>query len=328
MSKKAGSSRQDLPGRLLRLLSLLQSRREWSGVELADRLGVSGRTVRRDIDRLRTLDYPVESITGIAGGYRLLSGRNLPPLMLDDEEAIAVAFGLVTAAGSSIGGIEESSIRALAKLERVLPPRLRPKLSAVGGTTVAIPARGAPRVDPVSLAVLASCCRDIQVMTFTYLDRSDAGSTRRVEPHHLVTVAGRWYLIAYDRDRAGWRTFRVDRITHPRPLPDRFLPRPLPAPDPATYLTRSFATARYRHTARVEVALSADQLLARLFAHLPGEIEPNGPDACTIHLSAESAELITQYVAAIAALDAVFSLVSASGEVQARLRDLRQRLPY
>ncbi len=327
MSVSNGSPRKDMPGRLLRLLSLLQSRREWSGAELADRLGVSGRTMRRDIDRLRALDYPVESTTGTAGGYRLASGRNLPPLLLDDEEAIAVAFGLVTAAAGSVAGIEESSMRALAKLERVLPRRLRPILSALGGTAVALPVHDAPRIDPVVLAVLASCCRDRQVLTFDYLDRAGAGSARRVEPHHLVTVKGRWYLIAYDPDRADWRTFRVDRIAHPRPATGRFLPRPLPAPDPATYLTRSFATAVYRHTARLEVALGADTLRSRLFAHIPCEIEPQGPHACAVRLSAESAELIAQYVAAIMALDASVALVNASEEVETRLHRLRERLP-
>ncbi|MEV0620577.1 YafY family protein [Nonomuraea sp. NPDC050404] len=327
MDRESGSTRKDMPGRLLRLLSLLQSRREWSGAELAERLDVSGRTLRRDIDRLRALDYPVESTTGTAGGYRLVSGRNLPPLMLDDEEAIAVAFGLITAAGGSVVGIEDSSVRALAKLERVLPPRLRPRLSALGGTTVAVPAREARRVDPVLLAVLASSCRDHQLLTFDYLDRAGEASARHVEPHHLVTIEGRWYLIAYDPGRSDWRNFRVDRITDARPALARFHPRPLPAPDPAAYLTRSFAAATYRHSARLEVALGADQVRSRLFAHAPGRIEPHGPDACIVHLSAESAELVTQYVAAITALDADCTLVDVSEEVGSRLRRLRGRLP-
>ncbi|WP_425568662.1 helix-turn-helix transcriptional regulator [Nonomuraea antimicrobica] len=317
-----------MPGRLLRLLSLLQSRREWPGAELAERLGVNIRTVRRDIDRLRALDYPVESTTGTAGGYRLAHGRNLPPLLLADDEAIAVAYGLVTAAAGSVAGIGDSSMGALAKLERVLPPRLRSRLSALGRSAVAVPVHDAPPVDPVVLAVLASCCRDGQVMTFGYLDRAGAGSDRRVEPHHLVTVRGRWYLIAYDPERAGWRTFRVDRIVRARPAPPgRFPPRALPAPDPVTYLTRSFARATYRHTARLRVALGADAVRTRLFAHVPGEIEPRGPDTSVIRLSAESAELVTQYVAALAALDAAVTLVDASEEVMARLRGLRERLP-
>jgi predicted DNA-binding transcriptional regulator YafY len=322
-----GSARKDMPGRLLRLLSLLQSRREWPGAELAERLGVTVRTVRRDVDRLRALDYPVESTTGTAGGYRLASGRNLPPLLLDDEEAIAVALGLVTAAGGSVAGIEESSMRALAKLERVLPARLRPRLAALGGATAAVPARGAPRVDPAVLAVLASCCRDRQPLVFDYLSRGGEASARRVEPHHLVTLQGRWYLIAYDPGRADWRTFRVDRIGSPVPAHGRFAPRDLPAPDAAAYLTRSLAAAAYRYSARLTVGLGAEEVRSRLFVHVPGELEPRGRDACGIRLSAESAELVVQYVAVLSSLGADVTLEDASEEVMARLRDLRHRLP-
>ncbi|WP_341849557.1 helix-turn-helix transcriptional regulator [Actinomadura rifamycini] len=323
------SVRKDMPGRLLRLLALLQSRREWSGADLAERLGVSGRTVRRDIDRLRALDYPVESTTGTAGGYRLASGRDLPPLLLDDEEAIAVAAGLVTAAGSGVAGIEDSSMRALAKLERVLPARLRPRLSALGGAAAA-PSASGPRVDPVTLGVLASCCRDRRVLAFDYPGRADAAGAagaRRVEPHHLVAAAGRWYLIAYDPARADWRTFRADRVADPRPAHDRFVPRPLPAPDPAAHLLRSFASAEYRHTARLEVALAAEDVRFRLFGRVPGRIDPRGPDACAVRLSADSADLVAQCAAAIAALDAPCTLVDASPQVRDRLRALRDRLP-
>ncbi|GII93984.1 helix-turn-helix transcriptional regulator [Sinosporangium siamense] len=328
MSNEWGSARRDMPGRLLRLLSLLQSRREWSGADLADRLQVSGRTVRRDIDRLRALDYPVESTTGTAGGYRLAAGRNLPPLLLDDEEAIAVAIGLVTGAGGGVAGIGESSMRALAKLERVLPARLRPRLAALGGAAAAVPVHGAPRADPAVLAALASCCHERQVLTFDYPGRAGGGGGRRVEPDSLVTVMGRWYLIAYVPDRADWRIFRADRIGDPMPVPGaHFPPRALPAPDPVAYLMRSFALATYRHTARLEVGLGADAVRSRLFATVPGRIEPRGPDACTVHLSAESIELMTQYVAAIAALDPPVTLTHASEEVKTALRTLREWLP-
>ncbi|WP_394813339.1 helix-turn-helix transcriptional regulator [Streptomyces johnsoniae] len=327
MSEESESARHAMPGRLLRLLSLLQSRRAWAGAELAERLGVSDRTVRRDIDRLRALDYAVESTTGTAGGYRLASGRSLPPLPLDDEEALAVALGLITVAGGGVAGAEESSVRALAKLERVLPARLRPRLAALGGVAVAVPARGAPRVDPMVLGVLAACCRDREVLAFDYRGRAGAGSARRVEPHHLVTVQGRWYLIAYDPGREGWRSFRADRIADPLPAHRRFEPRELPASGPADYLTRSFAAAAYRHTARLLVALGADAVRSRLFVHVPGEIEPLGPDACAVRLSAESAELVTQYIAVLAALGAAVELLDASGEVRSGLRELKGRLP-
>ncbi|GLZ03335.1 DNA-binding transcriptional regulator [Actinomadura sp. NBRC 104412] len=319
------STRKDMPGRLLRLLSLLQSRRDWRGAELAERLGVTVRTVRRDIDRLRALDYPVESTTGTTGGYRLTSGRDLPPLLLDDEEAIAVAAGLVTAAGGSVSGIEDSSRRALAKLERVLPARLRPRLAALGDLTASVPYRGAPRIDPAVLAVLASAGRDQRLLSFDYHDRAGATSPRRVEPHHLVSLQGHWYLVAYDPDRAGWRTFRVDRIERPVPSGRGFAPRDLPAPDPATFLRRSFAEASYRYTARMTVGLTADDLRGRLFAHLPGDVQDIGPDECAVRISADSAELVTQYIAAIAALDVPCAL-DAPAEITERLRGLARRL--
>ncbi|MDF5758978.1 YafY family protein [Spongiactinospora sp. TRM90649] len=318
------STRKDMPGRLLRLLSLLQSRREWPGAELADRLGVTVRTVRRDVERLRALDYPVEGTTGTAGGYRLISGRNLPPLLLDDEEAVAVAVGLVTSAGGSVAGIEESSMRALAKLEQVLPARLRPRLAAMGGVTEAVPYRHAHPADPATLAVLASVCRDRRVLTFSYR-RREGSEERRVEPYNLVSAHGRWYLLAYDPGREDWRTFRVDRIAEPRPTHHRFDPRDLPARDAADYLTRSFAEATYRHTARMTVRLPADQVRARVFAGIPGEIEDHGPGECAIRLTADSPELVVQYIAAVAALGAEFTLQT-TDEITRRLRDLAARL--
>lgn len=319
------SARRDMPGRLLRLLSLLQSRRRWSGAELAERLGVTDRTMRRDIDRLRALDYPVEGITGTAGGYRLTSGKNLPPLLLDDDEAIAVAIGLATGAGGSVAGIEESSMRALTKLEQVLPARLRPRLADLTGATEALPHRDAPRADPTVLAALASCCSDREILSFDYRNRAGETSARRVEPHSLVTVQGRWYLLAYDPDRTDWRTFRVDRIGQPRPTHRHFVPRQLPTPDAASYLTRSFAAASYRYTAWISLRLSADTVRARLFAHIPGDIDEHGSDECTVRLSADSAELVIQYIAAIAALDAEFT-VDAPDEIADRVRELGRRL--
>ncbi len=314
-----------MPGRLLRLLALLQSRREWSGRELAERLGVTDRTVRRDVDRLRALDYPVDSTTGTAGGYRLASGKNLPPLLLDDDEAVAMAIGLVTAARGSVAGIEESSARALAKLEQVLPARLRPRLTALSSATAAVPHRAVPQADPAVLAVLASCCRDREILAFRYLSRGGEVSGRRVEPHNVVTVQGHWYLLAYDPEREDWRTFRVDRIDDPRRTRRSFSPRDLPAPDAATYLTRSFATAEYRYTARVTVHLPAETVRARLFASIPGDVAVEGPEECTLRLSADSAELVVQYIAAVAALGAECG-VEAPEEITRRVRDLGRRL--
>jgi predicted DNA-binding transcriptional regulator YafY len=318
---------ETMPSRLLRLLSLLQTRREWSGAELAARLGVTTRTVRRDIERLRALDYPVASAPGTAGGYRLTSGRNLPPLLLDDDEVVAVALGLVAAAGTGVTGVADSAVRALTKLERGLPGRLRPRLAALGTASVVVTSTEAPGVDPAVLAVLAACCHDREIVSFDYRGRDGTAGARRVEPHHLVTVRGHWYLVAYDLDRHDWRSFRVDRLTRPVSTRHRFTPRTLPAPDPATYLTRSFAAAEYRHGARLVVALSADELRRRLFTTVPGEISPTGPETCAVRLSAESAELVTQYTVLLMALDAEVTLVGASPEVERRLRGLRRTLP-
>src|SRR6267154_2610598 len=197
--------------RLLRLLSLLQARRDWTSAELAIRLGVTARTIRNDIDRLRGLGYPVDARPGVSGGYRLGTGGALPPLLLDDDEAVAVAIGLRTAASGSIAGIEETSVRALAKLQQVLPSRLRRKVSAFQSYAMPTPSHG-PQVDPDVLTVIASACRDHERLRFDYTAHSGAASRRSVEPYRLVNDRRRWYLMAWDTDRDDWRTFRADRI--------------------------------------------------------------------------------------------------------------------
>src|SRR3954452_11716401 len=209
--------------RLLELLSLLQARRDWPGTELAERLGVSGRTIRRDVERLRGLGYPVESLTGPAGGYRLHAGTAMPPLLLDEDEAIAIAVGLRTAARASVTGIEETSIRALVKLEQVLPAPLRRRVAALGSATVA-PPPGGPTVDPQHLTTVAAACRDAEGLRFAYRSRDGTMSRREVEPHALVNLGRRWYLAAWDLRRAAWRTFRVDRLERPAATGVRFKP--------------------------------------------------------------------------------------------------------
>src|SRR5437879_3875079 len=186
--------------RLLALLSLLQVRREWTGQELADRLEVGPRTIRRDVDKLRSLGYPVEARPGVAGGYRLGAGGTLPPLLLDDDEAVAVAIGLRTTASGSIAGIEETSVRALTKLQQVLPSRLRRRVSAVQSHTLPMPPRG-PLVDPDVLTVIAGACRDHERMRFDYRTHSGAAGRRSVEPYRLVNDRQRWYLVAWDVER-------------------------------------------------------------------------------------------------------------------------------
>jgi predicted DNA-binding transcriptional regulator YafY len=224
--------------RLLALLSLLQQRREWSGPELADRLEVGPRTIRRDVDKLRGLGYPIEAAPGIAGGYRLGGGAHLPPLLLDDAEAVAVAVGLRSAASSSIGGIEETSVRALAKLEQLLPNRLRRRVRAVGDATSAFAIDG-PRVDADLLATLAAACRDAVALRFHYTAGDGASSRRDVEPCALVHSGARWYLVAFDRAREDWRTFRVDRIAGAPATTGRAHRRRVPGGDPAAFVQAS-----------------------------------------------------------------------------------------
>ena len=249
--------------RLLTLLSLLQARRDWPGAELASRLEVSGRTIRRDVERLRDLGYPVESLTGPAGGYTLRAGTAMPPLLLDDDEAIAIAVGLRTAAKASVTGIEEAAIRALVKLEQVLPSNLRRRVAALGQATITMPG-GGPTVDPQDLTTLAACCRDSECLRFAYTGRDGAESRREVEPHSVVNLGRRWYLVAWDRKREDWRTFRVDRLERPASMGVRFTARELPAKDAAAYVTESIRSRPHRYEAHVTVRLPIEQARRRM----------------------------------------------------------------
>src|SRR5262245_62091530 len=245
--------------RLLTLLSLLQTRRDWAGGELADRLDVSRRTIRRDVERLRALGYPVESLAGPAGGYRLAAGTAMPPLLLDDDEAIAIAVGLRTAARASVTGIEETSVRALVKLEQVLPSHLRRRVAAFSASMVTAPSDG-PTVDPQYLMTIAAACRDAERLRFRYRSRDGAETRREVEPHALVNRGRRWYLVAWDRGRDDWRTFRVDRLARPASAGGRCTPRTLPAADAAAFVEQSIAATAHRYQARVTVHAPADEV--------------------------------------------------------------------
>ena len=229
----------DPTARALRLLSLLQTYKFWSGMELSERLGVSARTLRRDVERLRELGYPVDATPGVAGGYRLTSGAHMPPLLLDDDEAVAIAVGLRAAAGASVDGIEDTAVRALAKLEHVLPDRLRRRVKAVHANVVPLRWGGAdgPKVDAEALAVLAQACRDSEEVRFEYQARDGEETRRLVQPHQLVSAGRRWYLVAWDCRRRDWRTFRLDRLNDPQLAGARFTPRPLPAADAAQFVT-------------------------------------------------------------------------------------------
>jgi predicted DNA-binding transcriptional regulator YafY len=264
--------------RLLELLSMLQGRRDWSGKELADRLEVSGRTIRRDIERLRELGYPVDSLTGLAGGYRLRAGSAMPPLLLDDEEAIAIAVGLRTAAGASVAGIEEAAVRALVKLEQVLPAHLRRRVGALGSATFTLPLSG-PTVDPQHLSAIAAACRDCECVRFAYRSRDGADSRREVEPHSLVNHGRRWYLVAWDRHREAWRTFRIDRLAKPASTGTRFTLRALPASDPAAFVRQSITGAPNRFEAVIILHASAEEITSRLPSYW-GAIEPIDAHTC------------------------------------------------
>src|SRR4051812_40016979 len=264
--------------RLLELLSMLQARRDWPGGELADRLEVSGRTIRRDVERLRRLGYPVESLTGPAGGYRLKAGTAMPPLLLDDEEAIAIAVGLRTAARSSVIGIEETAGRALVKLEQVLPAPPRRRVAALGAATFTGPAPGAT-VDAQHLWVIASACRDCEGLRFAYRSRDGAETRREVEPHALVNYGRRWYLLAWDRRRDDWRTFRIDRLERPAATGVRFTAREVPGKDAAAFVRRSVASMPNRFEAVVTLHCSADEVAGRRLHHW-GTITPIDEHTC------------------------------------------------
>ncbi|MFF7554502.1 helix-turn-helix transcriptional regulator [Streptomyces olivaceus] len=229
----------DTPARLLTLLSLLQTPREWPGGELAERLGVSRRTIRRDVDRLRELGYPVQASMGSDGGYRLVAGKAMPPLVLDDEEAVAIAVGLRAGAGHAVAGLDEASVRALAKLEQVLPSRLRHRVTTFHAATTPLTGGDGPGIDPGTLTVMASAVAGQERLRFAYRAADGTQSRRLTEPHRLVSTGARWYLVAYDLGREDWRTFRVDRVAEPFATGARFTPRQLPARDAAEYLRRS-----------------------------------------------------------------------------------------
>jgi predicted DNA-binding transcriptional regulator YafY len=308
--------------RLLKLLSLLQARRDWPGADLAARLEVSERTVRRDVGRLRDLGYPVHASRGTDGGYRLGAGAAMPPLLLDDEEAVAVAVGLRTAARSPVTGIEETSVRALAKLENILPARLRHRVSAVADYTVPVPPdTPAPEVDPAVLTTLASACRDHERLRFGYRSHDGTSGVRSAEPHRLVSWGRRWYLVAWDTERGDWRTFRVDRIAPRTPAGPRFTPRDLPeGGDVAAYVARGVSAAAFRFRARVTVHAPAAVVAARVNPAV-GVVEAIDDRSCVLATGADSVQMVAVY---LGLLDLDFD-VSEPPELVARLRILADR---
>lgn len=305
--------------RLLRMLSLLQSRRDWTGAELASRLGVTTRTIRNDVDRLRRLGYPVQARPGVAGGYRLGTGGTLPPLLLDDDEAVAVAIGLRTAASGSIAGIEETSVRALTKLLQVLPSRLRQRVDAVRSHMMPMPSPG-PLVDPDVLTVIAGACRDHERLRFDYRSHAGTDSRRSVEPYRLVNDRRRWYLLAWDVDQDAWRTFRVDRVELRTPTGPHFTPRALP-PDQeiAARVARGVGEATWGYRARVIVHAPAMQVQERL--PIQADIESLARDRCTFEPGSDDPQTLALY---LGMLDADFEIVD-SPELVDALRTLAER---
>jgi predicted DNA-binding transcriptional regulator YafY len=282
----------DTPARLLTLLSLLQTRRDWPGGTLAGRLEVSTRTVRRDVDRLRELGYPVHASKGPDGGYRLEPGADLPPLLFDDEQAIAVAVALQTAT-TSVTGIEEGALRALATVRQVMPARLRGRVDALQVTAVQRGGREHPRVDTDDLMAVGSAVRAREILRFDYAtpgpDTQEVRPPRRVEPHHLVTWGGRWYLVAWDLERRDWRTFRVDRMTTKSPAGPRFSPRELPGRDVADYITTQFG-GRQEWPCQGEVILHAPASLASPWVRGGGFVEALSPQRCRLMMGSWSWE--------------------------------------
>ncbi|MFI5607877.1 helix-turn-helix transcriptional regulator [Amycolatopsis sp. NPDC051903] len=299
--------------RTLRLLSLLQTHRYWPGAELAEKLGVSIRTLRRDVDRLRELGYPVDAQRGVDGGYQLAPGAALPPLVVDDEEAVALAVGLQAAAQSSVEGIAESSLRVLAKVVQVMPARLRRRVDALRAMTVPFSWNGTTGadVDPGVLTAVALACRDSERLRFAYVAAGGAATRRHVEPLRLVPVGRRWYLVAYDLERHDWRSFRVDRITGPEGTGARFRPRELPADDAAEFVRARLVTVPRPY--RVEAVVEAPAAVVQQRIGQWTTVEELGPGRCRVLMTADALEWPTF---ALGAVDADFHIVE-----PAQLRD-------
>lgn len=281
----------DTAGRLLHLLALLQRRPSWSGQELADRLEVDTRTIRRDVERIRSLGYRVDSTPGTAGGYRLGVGTDMPPLLLDEDEAMAVAVLLGVSAGVAIPGIERATLATLARVDRLLPPRLQRQVKALRAAT--LPLMGpVDTVPSAQLASLAQACEGHEIASFGYSSREGKATTRRVEPHWLVATDRRWYLVAYDLDRRDWRTFRVDRARSVRLTGHTFTPRPLD--DPRKMVATALSGTGYRYRAVVRFDVPATELSKRVPPHV-GSVEDDRGSAM-LEIGVDDAIWLTGYL--------------------------------
>lgn len=311
----------DTSARLLRLLSVLQSRGYWSGSGLAERLEVTPRTLRRDIDRLRSLGYAIQATSGPGGGYRLSQGAALPPLLLNDDEAVAIAAALRSAA-DAFTGLGETAVGVLVKLNQLLPERLRRRVGALQAVTLSVSATGAaPALDADLLTVIAAACREHELLSFDYRDRGGRVTQRRVEPMRLVHVASRrWYLLAWDLGREDWRTLRVDRVAgHVKPGP-RFIPRPLPE-DLPKFVTEAITYAPYRYRARFKLAGSTAELAGRVPPWL-GLLDPMDETHSMLSIGAESLDALALHVL-LCGTD--FELIEPD-DLRPRLMEIAERL--
>ncbi|SNR61676.1 Predicted DNA-binding transcriptional regulator YafY, contains an HTH and WYL domains [Haloechinothrix alba] len=309
---------QTTAARLLQLLSLLQTRQEWSGADLAAELGITPRTVRRDMNRLRDLGYPVTGRSGEHGGYRLGPGARMPPLLLDEEEAVAVAVALASAPGVAGSGDRDSSVRALGKLEQLLPGRLRSRVSAVATTTSAVTSHGAT-VDTATIALIAGACHRSEALRFHYRDGAGVDTSRHVEPYRLVLAGRRWYLLAWDVDRQDWRTFRVDRVAEPRATGRRF--SAVEAPDAEAYVHESISIRPYRYRVRVRLYGPAPTLAE----HVPAEaavLTAIDTETCELVAGADSLDVAAMHIAVLG----VDFDIHEPAELRARVSALAERL--
>lgn len=310
----------DTTGRVLQLLGLLQSRAMWTGPELAERLGVTTRSVRRDVERLRRLGYPVRASTGVGGGYQLGAGGKLPPLLLDPEEAVAVTVSLRLAAGGSVSGVEESALRALAKLDQVLPATLRGEVEAISQAVVAVEGVNVP-VDARLLSTVARACRDRVLLDFAYRARDGAASERRVEPYRVVAMGRRWYLLAFDVGKADWRSFRLDRVEIGQVHATTFRFTPREAPDPVDYVRDSVIRSPYRYVARLRIHAPLDDVAARIPQNA-GTLTDLGDGTCELETGAETLD----YLAIEVLWLGVDFEVLDPPELRGRVRELADRL--
>ncbi len=282
--------------RLLRVLSLLQTRSHWAGPELAERLEVHPRTLRRDIDRLRQLGYPIHASSGVAGGYAFRAGQSLPPLLLDDEEALAVAIALQIAAAGTVSGVEEGSLRALVKLEQVMPTRLRRRTHALRSAILPMQRMG-PTIDAGVLATLATACRDQLQVGFAYRDMRGQSTVRTVEPQGLVHTGSRWYLVAWDPARDDWRTFRIDRVEGAPSTGAHFAPRAAPAGDLRAYVARSVMGVPGEQ-ARVVLHRPHAEMV-RSIAHSAATLEPIDDTRCLMLCGAHQLDALVYWLLAL-----------------------------